>query len=89
MKCPKPWASTQWKSGRQCYKHLGDRNNLHDNGYSRFFYSHSVKCIEFLIEQHAFREDMSYAPAKEFDDAEDHIYAEVKLSDWCWNKQVR
>jgi len=32
---------------------------------------------------------MSYAPAKEFNDAEERIYSEVKSSDWWWNEQVR
>ena len=31
---------------------------------------------------------MSYAPAKEFNDAEECIYSEVKSSDWWWNDQV-
>jgi hypothetical protein len=37
----------------------------------------------------AFSEDMSYAPAKEFDDAEERIYSEVKSSNWWWNEEVR
>jgi len=36
----------------------------------------------------AFKEYMSYAPAKEFNDTDEHIYSEVKSSDWWWNEQV-
>jgi len=35
------------------------------------------------MQQHAFREDMLYAAAKEFNDGEEHIYSEVKSSN-CW-----
>jgi hypothetical protein len=31
---------------------------------------------------------MSYAPAKEFSDAEERIYSEEKSSDLWWNEQV-
>ena len=41
------------------------------------------------MQQPVFREHMSDAPAKEFNDAEEHIYSEVKSSDWWWNEQVR
>jgi len=32
---------------------------------------------------------MLYALAMEFNDAEEHIYPEVKSSYWWWNEQVR
>ena len=78
-----------WKSGKVCYNRLADPNNLRDDDYTRFFYRNPVECIEFLMQQPAFREHMSYAPAKEFNDAEERIYSEVKSSDWWWNEQVR
>jgi hypothetical protein len=31
---------------------------------------------------------MSYAPAKELNDAEEHFHSEVKSNDWWWNEQV-
>ena len=37
----------------------------------------------------AFREHMSYASAKEFNDAEEPIYSGVKSSHWWWNEQGR
>jgi len=78
-----------WKSGKVCYNRLADSNNLGDDDYTPFFYRNPVECIEFLMQQPAFREHMSYAPAKEFNDAEQRIYSEVKSSDWWWNEQVR
>jgi len=71
-----------WKSGKVCYNRLANPNNLRDNDYTRFFYRNLVEYIEFLMQQPAFREHMSYAPAKEFNDAEECIYSEVKSSDW-------
>jgi len=78
-----------WKSGKVRYIRLADPNNLHDDDYTRFFYSNPVDCIEFLMQQPAFMEHMSYAPAKEFNDAEERIYSDVKSSEWWWNEQVR
>jgi len=78
-----------WISGKVCYNRLAYSNNLRDDDYTRFFYRNPVECIEFLMQQPGFREHMSYAPAKEFNDAEEHIYSEVKSSDWWWNEQVR
>jgi len=63
-----------WKSGKVCYNRLADPNNLHADDYTCFFYRNPVECIEFLMQQPAFREHMSYAPAKEFNDAEERIY---------------
>jgi hypothetical protein len=77
-----------WKSGKVCYNRLADSNNLYDDDHTCCFYRNPVHCIEFLMQQPAFREYMSYAPAKEFNDAEERIYLEVKSSDWWWNEQV-
>ena len=67
-----------WTSGNECYNRLADPNNLGDDDYTRFFYSNPVECIQLLMQQPAFREHMSYALVKEFNDAEGHIYSEVK-----------
>jgi len=53
-----------------------------DDEYTCFLYCNPVDCIEFLMEEHAFREYMSYAPAQEFNDAEELIFSQVKSSDW-------
>jgi len=78
-----------WKSGNVCYNCLADPNNLHDDDSTCFLHCNPVDCIEFLMQQPAFRDHLSYAPAKEFNDAEERIYSEVKTSNWWWNEQVR
>jgi hypothetical protein len=74
--------TNSWKSGTVCYNCLVNPTNLRDDDYTRFFYCTPVECIEFLMQQPAFREHMSYAPSKEFNDGEELIYAEGKSSDW-------
>jgi len=77
-----------WKSGKVCISYLADANNLRDDDYTRCFSRNPVECIELLMQQPVFREHMLYAPAKEFNNAEEHIYSEVKSHDWLWNEQV-
>jgi len=78
-----------WKLGKVCYNCLADPNNLRDDDYTHSFYCNPVDFIEFLMKQPAFRGHMSYAAGKEFNDAEEHIYSEVKSCDWWWNEPVR
>jgi hypothetical protein len=61
---------------------LGDPNNICDDDDTHFFYRNPVEMIEFLMHQPVFRKLMSYAAAKEFNDAEVHINSKVKSSDW-------
>ena len=77
-----------WISGKVCYNRLANSNNLHADDYTCFFYCTAVECIEFLMQRFAFREHLSYAPAKEFHDAGEHIYSDVKSSNWWWNEHV-
>jgi hypothetical protein len=77
-----------WTSGKVCNNRFADQNNLRDDGYTRFFYRNPVECIELLMQKLALREHMSYAPAKEFNDAEERIYSEVKSSGRWWNEQL-
>jgi len=71
-----------------CYNHLTDPNNFRDDDYTLWFYRNPVECIEFLMQQPAFREHLSSAPAQEFNEAEERIYSEVKSSNWWCNKWV-
>jgi len=48
---------------------LHQRRNS-DNDYAHFIYHGPVECIEFRMQQPAFREHISCAPAKEFIKAE-------------------
>jgi hypothetical protein len=67
---------------------LADPNYLRNDDYTLFFHRNPVAFIEFLMQQPVFREHMSYAPAKEFNDAKERIHSEVKSSDWWWNEEV-
>jgi len=78
-----------WELGEVCSKRLADQNNLRDDDYTCFYYLNPVVWIEFLMQQPVFREHMSYAPPKQFNETEKWIYSEVKSSDWWWNEQVR
>jgi hypothetical protein len=72
-----------WKSSKVYHNRLAELNNHCDDNYTRSPYCNSVECIEFLIKHPAFRDHMSYAPAKKFNDDKEHIYLEGKSSDWC------
>jgi len=76
------------KSGKECDNHLADQNNIRDDDHTLFIYHNPVEFMEFAMQQPVFREHMLYAPTKEFNDTEEHIYSEVKSSDWWWNEQV-
>jgi len=41
------------------------------------------------MQQAAFREHMSYAPAKEFNKEEESLYSDAKPCDGLWNEEVR
>jgi len=58
------------KLSNVCYNSLADPHNLHDDENTCFFCRNPVECIEFLMQQLAFREHLSYALAKEFNDPE-------------------
>ena len=77
-----------WKTGKVCCNCYPHPNNHHDDDFTHFFYCNPDECIEVLMQQPPFRENMSYAPAKEFNDAEECIYSHVKSCDWWWNEQV-
>jgi len=71
-----------WTLGKVCYNDLANPNNLRKDDYTRFFERNPVECIEIPIQPPEFGEHISYAPAKQFKDAEDCIYSEVKSSNW-------
>jgi len=75
-------------SGKVCYNCLANPINLHNDDSTHFFFRNPVEYIEFLMELPAFREHMSYAPAKVFIHAEKRIYSEVKSINWWWKEEV-
>jgi len=77
-----------WESGKVFYSCLADLNNFHNDNFECFYYCNPVERIQSIIQQPAFSEHMSCAPAQEFNDAEKRVYSEVKSSDWWWNERV-
>ena len=77
-----------WVSGNVCCYLVANPNIQCDDDCTRLFYNNPVECIEFLIHHPEFRDLVSYAPAKDFNDAEECIHSEVKSSDCWWTAQV-
>lgn len=75
-------------SGKVCYNYLFHPNNLRDEDYTHFLYRNSGECIELLKQQLVSREYMLYSLAKEFNNAEDYTYLEVKSTNWWWIEPV-
>jgi len=75
-----------WKSGNLYSNSLADPNNLHHHDYTPWIYCNHIRCIHFVIQQPAFREYTTYAPAKQSNDAAERIHSDVKSSDWWWNE---
>jgi len=76
------------KLGTVCYNRLVDPNNLCVDDYTCMIYRIPVECIEFDIQQPAFREYMAYAPAKGFIEPEECINPKVQSNNWWWNEHV-
>jgi len=76
------------KLGEPCYNLFVNPYNLCDDEYTCFLYRNPVQCIELHIRQPPFQEYMLHAAAKEFNDAEKHIYSAVKSIDWWLNKTI-
>jgi hypothetical protein len=70
------------KSAEVCVNCVADPNDLRDDNYTCLFYGNPGECIEFLMQQPEFGDNMLYAAAKEFNDDAERIYSEAKSSDW-------
>jgi hypothetical protein len=68
--------------GKVCYNSMANRNSFCDNDYAHFIHSSPAEGIELCIQSPAFWEYTLYAPAKQFNEAEEHTYSEEKLSNW-------
>ena len=74
-----------WKSGRVSF----DRSNQNaGNQLTQFYYRDPVPCIEFLLRQTAYKEHMTYAPVKEYNEQNERVYLELHTGDWWWRMQV-
>jgi len=54
-----------------------------------FFYRNVLDCLRYLLRQIAYRDDLGYAPSREYDQSTQRIYAEMHTADWWWDVQVR
>ena len=74
------------------YHHFIEWNEgtyTHDGRSSTFFYRDIVQCVEYLLSQPAYREDIVYAPVREHDETGERLYSEMHTADWWWETQVR
>lgn len=69
----------EWKEGTY----------THDDGHSTFFYRDMVQCVEYLLSQPAYRDDIVYAPVREYNETGERLYSEMHTADWWWETQVR
>jgi len=53
-----------------------------------FFYRDILGCVRYLLRQSAYRENLVYAPRREYDPSGQRIYAEMHTADWGWDLQV-
>jgi len=91
LECPPMvWYSPEIDTSKFTLQILSDASRVSQGlkYISLMFYRNPVECIEFLTPQPVFRELMSYAPTKEFHQAEECIYSDVKSNDWWRNELV-
>jgi len=53
-----------------------------------FFYRNLLDCVRYLLRKIAYRDDLVYAPRREYDQSGQRIYAEMHTADWWWDVQV-
>jgi len=53
-----------------------------------FFYRDVLGCVRYLLRQIAYRDDLVYAPRREYDPSGQRIYAAMHTADWWWDLQV-
>ena len=47
-----------------------------------FFYRNVLDYVQYLLRQIAYRDDLVYAPWREYDHSGNRIYAEMHTADW-------
>jgi len=53
-----------------------------------FFYRNVLDCVRYLLRQIAYRDDLVYAPRREYDQSGQRIYAKIHMADWWCDVQV-
>ena len=53
-----------------------------------FFYRNILDCVRYLLRQIAYRDDLVYAPRREYDFDGQRVFSEMHTADWWWDVQV-
>ena len=53
-----------------------------------FFYQDILDSVRYLLHQIAYRNDLVYAPCREYDWGGQRIYVEMHTANWWWDVQV-
>lgn len=77
-----------WKTGKVSFNRSDTGNRISTTAYTSFYYRNPVTCIEFLLRQSAYKEHMTYAPVREYNDENERVYSELHTGDWWWRMQV-
>jgi hypothetical protein len=77
-----------WKSGKVCFTRPDASNVATNLRFTQFFYRNPITCIEFLLRQTAYKEHMTYAPLKVYNEMNERVYSELYTGDWWWKVQV-
>ena len=54
-----------------------------------FLYHNVLDCVRYLLRQITYRDDLVYAPQREYNHSGNRIYAEMHSADWWWDVQVQ
>jgi hypothetical protein len=77
-----------WQQKFVCFDMSKDGKKLPDDELTPFWYRNQVCCIEFLMKQPGYKEDITYAPSREYNAAGERMYSEINSGDWWWSMQV-
>jgi hypothetical protein len=54
----------------------------------KFFFRDVIECIQYLLCQKVFAEDLIFEPKREFDRQGFRVYTEMHTANWWWETQV-
>jgi len=77
-----------WKEGKVCFDQSVNPTSLRDSDMVSFWYRDPVECIEFLLQQPAYRDHMVYAPMHEHNEVGERMFSEINTGNWWWRIQV-
>lgn len=66
----------------------GGDATFNTGGKTTFYYRDPMKCVEYLLSQQLYKNDLHYAPVKEYNAGGERLYGEMWTGDWWWQTQV-